>query len=160
MSIQARLTRRVPIDREWSLLEPVLSTLKRGDLLKYSDIERITGLEKDSYAWSKLYRRLRRHILTALGAELVAEKSVGWRIPSDSEQLHRQHRRMGLGQERIMRAGVLAALTDDAKLPEVDKPLKAALMTHAAAAERLLQEQKTERRILMGKPPEILPRPK
>jgi hypothetical protein len=136
------------------LIEGVLSTKSRGDLITYAECDAVLGEKQTRTFRTRIHSWFRQR-----GLGLVAVAGVGYKVATAAEQVFtiaRGHQRKKLSQSR--RAIFHLRHAPDAELDQADRVRRQRLLEREASA--LLQTEDDERNAkqLQGQMPEALPR--
>lgn len=111
--------------------------LKRGDVLKWEEIEEIAGIKRYTEYWSSMLKRFRRDVLKTRRIATWAEKTVGLRFLTQQEQVRliaeKRQRKMFRQSSMAMRE---ISAADPSQLSVADKRLRIAQLDNLKVSRR------------------------
>lgn len=119
--------------------------LKRGDILKWEEIEETTGIKRYTEHWSSMVKRWRRDLLRTRGIACWPEVTVGLRLLTNEEQvtvIGRKRTRKMFRQSSMAMREISAA--DSSQLSLQLKRLKIATLDNAKIVRRQLRRTARE----------------
>ncbi len=129
----------------------VIATRERGQLVTYVELEAATGLNRhtDKNIWGVIITKVKKKVLEGRGIALQTTNNVGYKLPTQEEQLHSQKREKSAARQ-IRQGCTEKALIRDEELTPEQQALKIAFVHQAQLAGDQLRRQGAERKGLMA----------
>ena len=70
------------------LMLAAVARMNRGDVILYTTVAKLTGINRQSPNWTQFIRRLRRELRQTRGVTLTFVTNVGYRLDPVKDQLH------------------------------------------------------------------------
>ena len=105
--------------------------LSRGDMLRYEEMESVTGIYRLTPKWGWLVYRLKRELERERGISLMAEYGVGYRLCTEDEQLKVYPRKKQKESVRRLKDGMRAVeALDIAEMSLAKKQYRALILSN------------------------------
>lgn len=126
---------------------------KRGDIILYADMERVTGLDRrvDESVWCQVLRKAADRLLKEDGIDIKTERGVGRKLPTVDEQIADPSYRKRAA--KLLTKDVnTKALLHDTELSDNQQALKLALVHHGTEILGVNRTQQAQKKSFLASP--------